>query len=55
VTEDKGGAAVLTEVSLFLAVLLRTNPVAVKVAGTEVLPLPFVVMRYTVAGPMPLR
>jgi hypothetical protein len=25
------------------------------VAGTEVPPLPFVVMRYTVAGPMPLR
>jgi hypothetical protein len=55
VTEDKGGAAVLTEVSLFLAVLLRTNPVAVKVAGTEGPPLPFVVMRYTVAGLMPLR
>ena len=50
-TEDKRGTATLTELSLLLAVLfLGTNPVAVKVAVAEFPPLPFVAMRFTVAG-----
>src|SRR5215212_4170205 len=41
----------LTEASLFLAVLfLGTNPVAVKLAVSEVSPLPFVAIRFTLAG-----
>ena len=51
VTEGKGRAAVLTEASLLLAVLfLGTNPVAVKLAVLEVPPLPFVAIRFTLAG-----
>jgi drug/metabolite transporter (DMT)-like permease len=51
VTEVRDRAAALTEVSLFLAVLfLGTNPVAVKVAVAEVPPLPFVAMRFVLAG-----
>jgi drug/metabolite transporter (DMT)-like permease len=51
--EEKGRAEWLTEASLLLAVLfLGTNPVAVKVAVSEVLPLPFVAMRFTLAGLM---
>ena len=47
----KDRAATLVETSLLLAVLfLGTNPVAVKVAVTEFPPLPFVAMRFTVAG-----
>src|SRR5215218_7751055 len=50
-TEDKRGTATLTELSLLLAVLfLGTNPVAVKVAVAEFPPLPFVAMRFTLAG-----
>jgi hypothetical protein len=49
--EEKGRAEWLTEASLLLAVLfLGTNPVAVKVAVSEVPPLPFVAMRFTLAG-----
>ena len=41
----------MTEVSLLLAVLfLGTNPVVVKVAVAEVPPLPFVAMRFVLAG-----
>jgi drug/metabolite transporter (DMT)-like permease len=41
----------LTEASLLLAVLfLGTNPVAVKLAVSEVSPLPFVAIRFTLAG-----
>lgn len=41
----------LTEGSLLLAVLfLGTNPVAVKIAVGDVLPLPFVALRFTLAG-----
>jgi drug/metabolite transporter (DMT)-like permease len=48
-TEDR--TATLTEASLLLAVLfLGTNPVAVKVAVAEFPPLPFVAVRFTVAG-----
>ena len=51
VTEGKGRAAMLTEASLLLAVLfLGTNPVAVKLAVLEVPPLPFVAIRFTLAG-----
>jgi drug/metabolite transporter (DMT)-like permease len=51
-TEEKGRPEWLTEASLLLAVLfLGTNPVAVKVAVSEVPPLPFVAMRFTLAGP----
>jgi drug/metabolite transporter (DMT)-like permease len=47
----KDRAAALLEVSLLLAVLfLGTNPVAVKVAVAEFPPLPFVAMRFTLAG-----
>jgi drug/metabolite transporter (DMT)-like permease len=47
----KDRAATLVEASLLLAVLfLGTNPVAVKVAVTELPPLPFVATRFTVAG-----
>ena len=50
-TGEKGKAEWLTEASLLLAVLfLGTNPVAVKVAVSEVPPLPFVAMRFTLAG-----
>ena len=49
--EGKSRAAVLTEASLLLAVLfLGTNPVAVKVAVAEVLALPFVALRFILAG-----
>jgi drug/metabolite transporter (DMT)-like permease len=49
--EEKGRAEWLTEASLLLAVLfLGTNPVAVKVAVSEVPPLPFVAARFTLAG-----
>ena len=41
----------MTEVSLLLAVLfLGTNPVVVKVAVAEIPPLPFVAMRFVLAG-----
>jgi drug/metabolite transporter (DMT)-like permease len=47
----KDRAAALVEASLLLAVLfLGTNPVAVKVAVAEFPPLPFVAMRFTLAG-----
>src|SRR5215204_5448984 len=47
----KDRAATLVEASLLLAVLfLGTNPVAVKVAVAEFPPLPFVTMRFTLAG-----
>jgi drug/metabolite transporter (DMT)-like permease len=47
----KDRAAALLEASLLLAVLfLGTNPVAVKVAVAEFPPLPFVAMRFTLAG-----
>jgi drug/metabolite transporter (DMT)-like permease len=49
--EEKGRAEWFTEASLLLAVLLLgTNPVAVKVAVSEVPALPFVAMRFTLAG-----
>ena len=49
--EEKDRSEWLTEVSLLLAVLfLGTNPVAVKVAVSEIPPLPFVATRFTVAG-----
>jgi drug/metabolite transporter (DMT)-like permease len=51
VTDLKDRAATLTEASLLLAVLfLGTNPVAVKVAVLDVPPLPFVAIRFTLAG-----
>jgi drug/metabolite transporter (DMT)-like permease len=47
----KHRATTLVEASLLLAVLfLGTNPVAVKVAVAEFPPLPFVAMRFTLAG-----
>jgi drug/metabolite transporter (DMT)-like permease len=47
--KDRG--ATLVEASLLTAVLfLGTNPVAVKVAVTEFPPIPFVAVRFTVAG-----
>jgi drug/metabolite transporter (DMT)-like permease len=47
----KDRATTLVEASLLLAVLfLGTNPVAVKVAVAEFPPLPFVAMRFTLAG-----
>jgi drug/metabolite transporter (DMT)-like permease len=47
----KDRAATLVEASLLLAVLfLGTNPVAVKVAVTELPPLSFVATRFTLAG-----
>ncbi len=47
----KDRASTLVEVSLLLAVLfLGTNPVAVKVAVAEFPPIPFVAMRFTLAG-----
>ena len=47
----KDRAATLVEASLLLAVLfLGTNPVAVKVAVAEFPPMPFVAMRFTLAG-----
>jgi drug/metabolite transporter (DMT)-like permease len=50
VEDGKGRAAVLTEVSLLLAVFfLGTNPVAVKFAVTDVPPLPFVAIRFVLA------
>ena len=49
--DGKGKAAVLTEASLLLAVFfLGTNPVAVKFAVTDVPPLPFVAIRFVLAG-----
>jgi len=51
VTGSKNRTATLTEASLLLAVLfLGTNPVAVKIAVAELPPLPFVAMRFTLAG-----
>ncbi len=51
VTEVRDRAAVLTEVSLLLAVLfLGTNPVAVQEAVAEVPPLPVVALRFVLAG-----
>jgi drug/metabolite transporter (DMT)-like permease len=50
-TDFKYRAAALTEVSLLLAVLfLGTNPVAVKLAVADVPPLPFVTIRFLLAG-----
>jgi len=47
----KHRAATLVEASLLLAVLfLGTNPVAVKVAVAEFPPVPFVAIRFTLAG-----
>ena len=47
----KDRSATLVEASLLLAVLfLGTNPVAVKVAVAEFPPVPFVAMRFTLAG-----
>ncbi len=47
----KDREAALTEGSLLLAALsLGTNPVAVKIAVGDVLPLPFVALRFTLAG-----
>ncbi len=47
----KDRAATLVEASLLLAVFfLGTNPVAVKVAVAEFPPVPFVVIRFTLAG-----
>ena len=49
--EEKGRAEWFTEASLLLAVLfLGTNPVAVKIAVSEVPPLLFVAARFTLAG-----
>ena len=49
VTEGK--RAMLTEASLLLAVFfLGTNPMAVKLAVADVPPLPFVAMRFVLAG-----
>jgi drug/metabolite transporter (DMT)-like permease len=49
--ERKDRGAALVEASLLLAVLfLGTNPVAVKVAVAEFPPLPFVTVRFTLAG-----
>ena len=48
---DKNRSATLVEASLLLAVFfLGTNPVAVKVAVAELPPVPFVAMRFTLAG-----
>ena len=50
-TKGKGRAAVLTEASLLMAVFfLGTNPVAVKLAVLDVPPLPFVAIRFLLAG-----
>ena len=50
-TERKGRAELLTEASLLLAVFfLGTNFVAVKYAVGGIPPLPFVAMRFTLAG-----
>lgn len=49
--EVKGRAKWLTDASLLLAVVfLGTNPGAVKVAVSEVPPLPFVAVRFVLAG-----
>jgi drug/metabolite transporter (DMT)-like permease len=51
VNRFKDRTTLVTEASLLLAVLfLGTNPVAVKVAVSEVPALPFVAMRFTLAG-----
>ena len=51
VTGPEDRTSALTEASLLLAVLfLGTNPVAVKVAVAEIPPLPFVAVRFTLAG-----
>jgi drug/metabolite transporter (DMT)-like permease len=48
---ERKDKAALVEASLLLAVLfLGTNPVAVKVAVAEFPPIPFVAMRFTLAG-----
>ena len=48
---DKGRADVLREASLLMAVFfLGTNPVAVKLAVLDVPPLPFVAIRFLLAG-----
>jgi len=48
---ERKDRAALVEASLLLAVLfLGTNPVAVKVAVAEFPPMPFVAMRFTLAG-----
>ncbi len=48
---DKGRAGVLREASLLMAVFfLGTNPVAVKLAVLDVPPLPFVAIRFLLAG-----
>ncbi len=48
---DRGRRTTLTEASLLQAVFfLGTNPVAVKPAVAYVSPLPFVAMRFVVAG-----
>jgi drug/metabolite transporter (DMT)-like permease len=50
-TVTGGRRATLTEASLLLAVFfLGTNPVAVKLAVADVPPLPFVAMRFVLAG-----
>jgi drug/metabolite transporter (DMT)-like permease len=50
-TVTGGKRATLTEASLLLAVFfLGTNPVAVKLAVADVPPLPFVAMRFVLAG-----
>ncbi len=50
-TVTGGRRATLTETSLLLAVFfLGTNPVAVKLAVADVPPLPFVAMRFVLAG-----
>jgi drug/metabolite transporter (DMT)-like permease len=51
VDDGKARAGVLTEASLLLAVFfLGTNPVAVKFAVLDVPPLPFVAIRFLLAG-----
>jgi drug/metabolite transporter (DMT)-like permease len=51
VTDQEKSGAALAEVSLLLAVLfLGTNPVAVKFAVSDVPPLPFVTIRFLLAG-----
>ncbi|MGH3145830.1 MAG: DMT family transporter [Rubrobacter sp.] len=50
-TDYKDRAPLVTEASLLLAVLfLGTNPVAVKYAVGQIPPLPFVALRFTLAG-----
>lgn len=49
-TGARSRAATLTEASLLAVLFLGTNPVAVKVAVAEFPPMPFVAVRFTVAG-----